>query len=87
MICPFYAKTAVGEEANQECMSTSSTTPRAPIEPAAFKLPGACQYLGGLSQVTVRRLVEKGLLRPNRAVRHLIFSRAELDRFLAAGDK
>ena len=54
------------------------------IEPAAYKLPEACQYLGGLSQITVRRLVNRGLLRPNRAVRHLIFSRVELDRFLAS---
>lgn len=51
----------------------------------AYKLAAACRYLGGLSPITVRRLVERGLLRPNRAVRHLLFSRAELDRFLLEG--
>lgn len=31
---------------------------------------------------TIRSLVERGLLRPNRATRHLLFPLAELDRFL-----
>ena len=58
---------------------------KVPVQPAAYKLADACQYLGGLSQITVRRLVHRGLLRPNRAVRHLVFSQRELDRFLAEG--
>ena len=49
----------------------------------ALKLKEAAEYLGGVSQITVRRLVERGLLKPNRATRHLLFSVAELDRFLA----
>ena len=57
------------------------TTHRA-VTPGAFKLKDAAQYLGGLSPLTLRRLVARGLLRPNRATRHLIFARAELDRFL-----
>jgi Helix-turn-helix domain len=48
----------------------------------AFKLRQAAQYLGGLHAATVRRLVERGLLNPNRALRHLVFSKRELDRFL-----
>jgi hypothetical protein len=54
-------------------------------EPArgAFKLREARAYLGGLSTPTMHRLIRRGLLKPNRCLRHLIFSRAELDRFLA----
>jgi len=36
----------------------------------------------GLSQKTIRRLICRGLLRPSRAVRHLLIPRGEIDRFL-----
>jgi Helix-turn-helix domain len=55
------------------------------VPPAALKMPEARAYLGGLSVPTMHRLVERGLLRPNRSTRHLIFLRSELDRFLEAG--
>jgi DNA-binding transcriptional MerR regulator len=45
----------------------------------------AREYLGGLSVPTIHRLVKRGLLRPNRATRHLIFLRSDLDRFLRDG--
>jgi hypothetical protein len=48
----------------------------------ALKLKEARQYLGGLSTPTIHRLMKRGLLRPNRALRHLLFSREELDRFI-----
>jgi hypothetical protein len=48
----------------------------------AFKLKEAREYLGGLSVPTIHRLVRRGLLKPNRALRHLIFSKQECDRFL-----
>ena len=51
----------------------------------ALKLKEARQYLGGLSTPTMHRLMKRGLLRPNRALRHLLFSREELDRFLREG--
>jgi hypothetical protein len=65
-------------------MSTNNVTQNQPpsFAPGAYKLKSAAQYLGGLSTVTVRRLVERGLLHPNRATRHLIFAKTELDRFL-----
>src|SRR5262249_23141291 len=50
-----------------------------------LKLKPAAQYLGGLSVPTMHRLIQRGLLRPNRALRHLIFPVAELDRFLREG--
>jgi len=60
--------------------SESTTAPR-----GALKLKPAAAYLGGLSVPTMHRLIKRGLLRPNRALRHLIFSREELDRFLRKG--
>jgi len=53
-----------------------------PPDRAAYKLDESCQILGGISKMSIYRLVERGLLRPNRALRHLIFSREELMRFL-----
>jgi excisionase family DNA binding protein len=54
-------------------------------ERGAYKLKEACEYLGGISPITVRRLMHRGLLRPLRILRHVMFSKAELDRFLAEG--
>jgi hypothetical protein len=54
----------------------------ATIPVGAYKLKPAAQYIGGLSVPTMHRLIQRGLLKPNRATRHLIFSKKELDRFL-----
>jgi hypothetical protein len=51
----------------------------------ALKLKPAAIYLGGLSIPTMHRLIDRGLLRPNRSLRHLLFARSELDRFLNDG--
>jgi len=51
----------------------------------ALKLKEARQYLGGVSIPTMHRLMKRGLLHPNRALRHLLFTREELDRFLREG--
>jgi hypothetical protein len=56
---------------------------RAPLR-GALKTQGAAAYLS-LSPLCVRRLVKRGLIRPNRATRHLLFAVAELDRFLRDG--
>jgi hypothetical protein len=50
-----------------------------------LKLKAAAVYLGGLSIPTMHRLMKRGLLHPNRALRLLLFSREELDRFLREG--
>jgi len=52
------------------------------VQRGALKLKGTARYLS-VSPVTVRRLVERGLLRPNRSTRHLLFPLRELDRFLS----
>ncbi len=53
----------------------------------ALKIKQAAEYLGGLSTISVRRLIKRGLIRPNRALRHILISVAELDRFLAEGQQ
>ena len=55
---------------------------KANLAPGGLKLHQARAYLGGLSVPTMHRLIHRGLLKPNRVLRHLIFSREELDRFL-----
>jgi excisionase family DNA binding protein len=66
-----------------------TAAPRETLQPApqrgALKLRDACEYLGGLSVPTMHRLIDRGLIRPNRSLRHLLFPISELDRFLRAG--
>jgi excisionase family DNA binding protein len=67
-------------------MSQFKSAPReAKLAPGALKLKPAAAYLGGLSVPTMHRLIARGLLRPNRSLRHLLFSKSELDRFLREG--
>lgn len=54
----------------------------API--GALKIKEAAQYLGGLAPITVRRLIKRGLIQPNRALRHILIPVSELDRFLTS---
>ncbi len=66
-------------------MHTPSTpkNPTAPaVEQGAFKIPAACRYLGGISEISLRRLIAKGQIKPCRGLRHVLVSRTELDRFL-----
>jgi hypothetical protein len=58
---------------------------KTPQAQGALKLREARQYLGGLSVPTIHRLIRRGLLRPNRSTRHLLFPVSELDRFLRDG--
>jgi len=50
-----------------------------------LKIKDAAKYLGGVSQISVRRLIDRGLIKQNRALRHLLIPISELDRFLAGG--
>jgi excisionase family DNA binding protein len=56
-----------------------------PANVGALKLREACQYLGGIHPATLRRLVQRGLIRPNRILRHVLFPVSELDRVLEEG--
>jgi excisionase family DNA binding protein len=58
------------------------TKPNRPqISPQALKLRQAADYLG-LSTISIRRLIKRGLIKPNRALRHILIPISELDRFL-----
>jgi len=63
-------------------MEKSNTAPV-----GALKLKDAAKYLGGVSEITVRRLIDRGLITPNRALRHLLIPISELDRFLQEGQE
>jgi excisionase family DNA binding protein len=63
----------------------TTTTDKHRAFQGALKLKDAAKYLGGVSQITVRRLIDRGLIKPNRSLRHLLIPISELDRFLAEG--
>ena len=50
----------------------------------ALKVRQAAEYLS-VAPVTVRRLIKRGLIRPNLALRHILIPVEELDRFLQLG--
>jgi hypothetical protein len=62
------------------CKSGASET-KAFVEKKGFKRAEAATYLG-VTAVTIDRLTKRGLLHPSRALRHPIYSRDDLDRFL-----
>ncbi len=68
---------------NGVALTETHKTNSAPI--GALKIGDAAQYLGGISKVSVRRLIERGLIKPNRALRHILIPVAELDRFISSG--
>jgi hypothetical protein len=73
-----------------EAVTKSAIIQRAEARPAlagALKLQQARQYLGGLSIPTMHRLIKRGLIKPNRALRHILIPISELDRFLAEGQQ
>jgi|GEM_PF-867941 hypothetical protein len=51
------------------------------IEKQGYKRAEAAIYLG-VAKITIDRLTKRGLLHPSRALRHPIYSRDDLDRFL-----
>ena len=51
------------------------------VEKKGFKRAEAATYLG-VTSVTIDRLTKRGLLHPSRALRHPIYSKDDLDRFL-----
>jgi len=56
-------------------------TAKTQIEKKGFKRAEAAIYLG-VAKITIDRLTQRGLLHPSRALRHPIYSRDDLDRFL-----
>jgi Helix-turn-helix domain len=54
------------------------------IAVGALKIPDAATYLS-ISVITLRRLMAKGLIRPNKVLRHNLLPVSELQRFLQEG--
>ena len=54
------------------------------ILPRALQLKRAAKYID-VSEMSMRRLIKRGLIKPNRALRHILIPVAELDRFLETG--
>jgi excisionase family DNA binding protein len=83
-------KTKTGKRRNAKADTTTIDRNFAVLIPegarlvGALKVKDAADYLD-LSKMTLVRLVERGLIRPNRATRHLLFAISELDRFLTEG--
>ena len=69
----------------QKAVARGRAAKAANVNPAALKFEEARIYLGGISTPSMMRLIARGLLRPNRNLRHHIFPKAELDRFLREG--
>ncbi len=65
---------------------SASTVEETKVAPGAFKLNDACEYLGGISKISLRRLINRGLIKRSRALRHIVIAKAELDRFLSEAD-
>jgi len=60
---------------------TNAWETKTSVEKKGFKRAEAATYLG-VTAVTIDRLTKRGLLHPSRALRHPIYSRDDLDRFL-----
>jgi len=52
-----------------------------PTPRRAYKINEAAQAIG-VAPITIRRAIERGLIKPNRAFRHVLITVEELDRFL-----
>ena len=62
-------------------MKAKDSQENSAMEKKGYKRREAADYLG-IAPITVDRLAERGLLHPSRALRHPIYSKDELDRFL-----
>ena len=60
---------------------TNGAETKTMVEKKGFKRAEAATYLG-VTAVSIDRLTKRGLLHPSRALRHPIYSRDDLDRFL-----
>ena len=60
----------------------TETRSREALPKLAYTMAETAEMLG-ISYISVHRLIQRGLLRSSRALRHKIISRREIDRFLA----
>lgn len=55
-----------------------------PVQRKAYNIKEVAAQLG-VSTVSIRRAVARGLIKPMRHFRHLLFSVEEIERFVASG--
>lgn len=67
-------------------MEQQSNTDARPVEKLAYNKRELCAALG-LCDTTLWKLEKLGRLRPIPGIRHKIYSRAEVSRFLEGGSK
>jgi hypothetical protein len=75
------AKRTAGRAEN---IATQASPAPIPSIVGALKLKDAARYLS-ISEVSLYRLVDRGLIRPNRMLRHLLFPISELNRVIEEG--
>jgi excisionase family DNA binding protein len=76
---PAHSNREIGGNASTPSLSEAQFSARVPR--LAFSVRETAETLG-VSEKTVRRLVARRLLNPSRALRHLLISRKEVERFL-----
>lgn len=69
---------ALNENRQEQALATPS---QSPLPRLAYSIDETAQMLGVCTK-TVRRLISRRLLRPSRALRHLLIPRTEIERFL-----
>jgi excisionase family DNA binding protein len=62
-------------------MNKDKETGQGPVKRLAFKIAEVSEMLG-VSESSVRRLIENGTLRSNVKLRHILIPKTEIDRFL-----
>lgn len=62
-------------------LSPASFPPPGQMARMAYSIREAAEILG-VSEKSVRRLIDRRLLRPSRALRHLLIPKKEIERFL-----
>jgi hypothetical protein len=73
------------QQVEQRLRDRSRDKSKADTTAGALNLRAACEYMGGIHSATMRRAVARGLIRPNRLFRHLLFPVSELDRAIREG--
>jgi ribosomal protein S20 len=66
---------------SERVRDSAGTEPKNHVEKRGYKRAAAATYLG-VAKITIDRLTKRGLLHPSRALRHPIYSKDDLDRFL-----
>lgn len=61
-----------------------SRSQKTALDPALLDFPTAQEYLGGISRSTLKLLVWRGVLRPTRIGRRVLFARRGLDEYIAS---